>query len=132
MHAHIRKNSGAQDEATPVNTHSNWSLELLHEPDHTFVIKVASAGGKQNMQDPQQVCGALVIYECQHLESTSLQQWRNEWPALYRTDPVFAEICLEDTVMNRGVSSSIKSCYEKEGLQVHGYVCQEEQTRCIY
>jgi len=72
----------ASDEATPFNRHNDWGWELVHAPGHKFVIKVASAEGEESMQDPQQVCGASGAYECQQLESASLQQWRNEWPAL--------------------------------------------------
>ena len=79
---HIPKNGGASDEATPFNRHNDWGWELVHAPGHKFVIKVASAEGEESMQDPQQVCGASGAYECQQLESASLQQWRNEWPAL--------------------------------------------------
>ena len=92
MRKHIPENGGASDEATHFNTHSYWSWELLHKPGHKCVIKVASAEGKESMQDPQQGCGGAGTYECQQLESASLQQWRSEWPALYKTDPDFAEI----------------------------------------
>jgi len=94
--AHARKyipeNGGASDEATPFNTRSDWSWELLHEPGHKFVNKVANAEGEESMQDPQHVCGAAGAYDCQQLENASLQQWRGEWLALYKTDPDFAEI----------------------------------------
>jgi len=92
---HIPENGGASDKATLFNTRSDWSWELLHEPSHKFVIKVANAEGEESMQDPQHVCGAAGAYDCQQLESTSLQQWRGEWPALYKTDPDFAEIWKE-------------------------------------
>jgi hypothetical protein len=92
---HIPENGGASDEATPFNTRSGWSWELLHEPGHKFVIKVVNAESEESMQDPQHVCGAAGAYNCQQLESASLQQWRGKWPALYKTDPDFAEILEE-------------------------------------
>jgi len=88
----IPKNGGASDEATPFNTRNDWSWELLHEPGHKFVIKVASAEGEESMQDQQHVCRDASAYDCQQLESASLQEWRSEWPALCKTDPDFAEI----------------------------------------
>jgi len=91
-HAPTPEDEGAPKEATPFNMHGDWSLELLHEPGHQFVIKVASAAGENSRQDPQQVCGVSGAYECQHLESASLKQWCNEWAALYKMDPDFADI----------------------------------------
>jgi len=78
VHKHIPENGGASDEATPFNTRSDWSWEVLHEPGHKFVTKVASAEGEESMQDLQHVCEAAGGYECQQLESASLQQWSSE------------------------------------------------------
>jgi len=75
-HTPTPEDESASEEATPFNMHSDWSLELLQKSGHQFVIKVASTAGENSRQDPQQVCGVSGAYECQHLESASLKQWR--------------------------------------------------------
>ena len=78
----------------PFNEHGNWKLELFEDAGHRFTVKVASTEehGSAAIQDPQKICGMSGAFECQHLESASLQQWRQDWPALYKADPDLADI----------------------------------------